>query len=179
MTLTLHDAHLLSAAAGVTLATVGSGDAGAAMLKALSIVKPGIKPLLADGLLMLSSAKDVPVQTEVEPSLDVLKTNLERLKQVAIDLLTTAETSQESFQSLEVEGPKQYRLWLSHEEIHLVFWALCVAQAIDEQQVNKAHEAAMAYSDIRRGVLGKGYEAFQDKFDRVHEQARVDDGEVL
>ena len=177
MTLTLHDARLLSAAAGLTLATVGSGDAGAAMLKALSLIKPGIKPLIADSLMMLSSVKNVPVQTTVEPALNVLQANLERLKQVAIDLLTTAETSQESFQSLEVEGPKQYRLWLSHEEIHLVFWALCVAQAIDEQRVNKAHEAVMQYSDIRRGLLGNGYDAFQAKFDKMHEQARVDDGD--
>ena len=70
-------------------------------------------------------------------------------------------------------GPKQYQLWLTHDQIHLIHHAVMFAESgLNGDGVGLA-KAAVIYAELRE----MEYDNFVDKFNQVHEKARQDGGE--
>ena len=84
-----------------------------------------------------------------------------------------------------VTGPKQYQLWLSHEEMHLIYWALDLAyisRIADTSNMSNMVafiKATFGFDKVYEKLTQQGVEAFADRFDTVHKQARADDGETV
>lgn len=71
----------------------------------------------------------------------------------------------------ESTGPKQYQLWLSHDELHLLYWAMTTAIALSTRDTS-VNEAVELFAQQQ-----EHYEQFVAKFNAVHELARADDRE--
>jgi hypothetical protein len=86
----------------------------------------------------------------------------------------------------EPDAPKQYRLWLSHDEIHMLHWAVRVAEAALVHDLEDTSESMLMYEVQRQGAAELkipptmpevAFKKFVDKFDKMHSLARADDGE--
>lgn len=71
-----------------------------------------------------------------------------------------------------------YPLEVTHDEIHLVFWALNVAEALAARDVAGSLETIATYRALREAVVSDdAMEAFAHKFDATHALAKTADGE--
>lgn len=103
----------------------------------------------------------------VEALIALLKSAAPEPVQVATDLVDGKE-------ALET---RRYGLFITHDEIHLLHWALKTAESIARRDPMFISNG-MTYAAMRQDtVLDEAFEAFVDKFDNVHRQARIDDGE--
>lgn len=76
-------------------------------------------------------------------------------------------------------GAKRYALWLTHDEIHLLHWALKSAESIAQRDPMFISNG-MTYAELRADTVDdEMFDAFVTKFNNVHRQARIDDGEQV
>lgn len=184
MELTKHDSRLVVAAITYMLAIASSGEEGAKAL-GIGIKNRNARKAILDATGLLAISTEGATEDELlEPSGDVFKANLERLRLIGKGLLgVTANGDTGDFTPAVMEpiaadgkvtGPKQYQLWLTHEQIHLVHWAVTFAEAAVEFNHEALAKAAEVYAVLREGEL----DSFVTKFNQVHEVARVADGET-
>src|SRR6266850_3177280 len=176
VTLTKHDSRLVTAAISYVLAIVGSGDEGADAVK--MIRRPASKALLMDATELLAvSQEGLSNDAQVRPEFDVFSDNLDRLKFIARGLMGKEDFVPAVLEPIasdgSVTGPKQYQLWLTHEQIHLLHWAVTFVESAMNRDVAGLTKATTVYRELRETELT----AFVDKFNQVHEAARVADGE--
>lgn len=175
VTLTQHDSRLLSSAILYLLGIVGSGDKGADVVQALDT--KGLR-MITDATKMLAvSAEGLKDTDAAAPSSKKFMDNLDRLQELGLVLMGNKPvevTPVTSAQKIDLDGkatgPKQYQLWLTHEQIHLVCGAVTFAEgglARDPMAMLKALEMYDSY----RGPVS---EDFVTKFNQVHEAARKD-----
>lgn len=138
-----------------------------------------------------------------EEAAESFDANIRRVLRVARDLLVYAESAVAAPVAAPAESPKPriidvdkdgnpifaepetetasaklYALPLVHEEIHLIFWALHIAEAVLHGDYPAAKDATAVYKNIRREKISEeAFYAFTDRFDAVHGEARKDDGE--
>lgn len=185
--LTAYEARLLSGATGIALAVVGGGSTGATLLRALVVAEPRVASLVKDSLALLAVAQEGKAGDDlVEISNETLDSNLAKLKQLAMDLLGSngveqiESTGQESFEPIsptgEAAGSKQYRLWLTHEEIHWLYYALRLAESCVNRDLANFIKGFDTYTELRRDNTTETFTSFVNKFDKVHKQAVEVDG---
>ena len=76
-------------------------------------------------------------------------------------------------------GKKEYTLKLTHSEIHLLFWAMRVAEAAAAKDAFALFQDQDVYERVRDEEVGRdALDRFIDKFDAMHLEARHDDGEI-
>jgi hypothetical protein len=174
--LTQHDSRLVTAAITYLLAITGSGSEGATAL--LQIRNKDTRKALRDATALLTVSTE---GMDTADSPEIWADNLERLQEIARNLLGVTEVELEPVRSMEPVnkdgepiGPKHYELWLTHEQIHLVHWAVKFAESAISFDPVGLSEAVEVYNDLREREL----ETFVTKFNQVHEVARQDDGET-
>ena len=182
MNLSQHDSRILSAAIGYVLAIAGSGFEGADALNVITDRKA--RKILTSATDMLARARpELGADDLAPPSGGTFSANLDRLRDIGKGLLGTVEsgpvTAVAEVNTIEpidkegkVTGPKQYQLWITHEEIHAVYHAITAVDAMAAGDVLLAYEAVKQYEAHAPEIV-----TFVDKFNQVHEAARKD-GEV-
>lgn len=189
--LSAHDTRLLSAAIAYTLGVIGVGEDSADFVNDLADTSPREYKMLSGARSMLARSKegmtdDSPAPSSAETFID----NLERL--YALGILFTADSQTEAeLEAVQAAtdidkdgnevGAKRYALWLTHDEIHLIHWALMAAEAVkDANSLSEMQGATEAYVGLRTDVVDElKFDNFVTKFDNVHRQARIDDGEEV
>jgi len=179
MELSKHDSRLIAAAITYVLAISGSGEEGADALD--RITRPKSRRAIADATTLFAAAKEGMTGDEVvKMDGDTFSANLDRLQAIGRGLLgadiVTAEPAppvsvMEPISSDgKVTGPKQYQLWLTHDEIHLIHHAVMFAESGLKGDGVGLAKAAIVYADLSETSLDR----FVDKFNQVHEVARKD-----
>jgi len=178
MELTKHDSRLLAATITYLLAISGSGDEGALALD--TIKNKNSRRALADATELLAVAREGMELTDgATIDGETFVENLARLQEIGRGLLGADTVTAEPavMEPIDNEGkstgPKQYQLWLTHDEIHLIHHAIVFVTAGLEGDGTGLAKAALVFSSLAED----GYDAFVDKFNQVHEAARQDDGE--
>lgn len=179
MELTKHDSRLVTAAISYALAVAGGGDAGA---DAVRLLPRKSRELIQDATDLLTiSQEGLAGDALVKPEFEVFSKNLDRLQSIAKGLMGLMGEGDFVPAVLEpiatdgtVTGPKQYQLWLTHEQIHLLHWAITFVESALDREPEGLTKAASVYRSLRETELPN----FVDKFNQVHEAARRDDGEV-
>jgi len=189
--LSQHDARVLSATIALALATVGSGRAGREALNFVGESDSRARDLIDNAIATLSRSSEwMDVRVAVVGSADVFLSNMQRVQAIARLLLGDKNGGV----AVEVEpvevvtdvdkagaeiGTKRYALWITHDEIHLLHWALKAAEAIKAaNSLSEMQENTEAYIGLRDDVVDEtAFDAFVTKFDNIHRQARIDDGE--
>lgn len=180
MNLSQHDSRLISAAIGYLLAITGSGSEGAVAMG--SITRRNSVKMLKHSTEVLAVAKEGMAGTDVaQVSADTFEANLDRLQEIAKGLMgdtepVTAVAEVSTVEPIDADGkatgPKQYQLWITHEEIHALYHAITAVEALQAADVLTAYESVKQYA-----MYAEEVETFATKFNQVHEAARVD-GEV-
>jgi len=81
-------------------------------------------------------------------------------------------------------SPKQYALSLTHDELHIIYWALIIAEAAREQNIGFLNHATVldyvtVYTHLRVEQLPDvAFNQFVDRFAAIHAIARRDNREV-
>lgn len=99
---------------------------------------------------------------------------LPHVKEVAPDGTPIFESEPASPEP-ETAEKQTYTIAFTHQELHLVMWALTLAEAVGSNERAEAQEALEIYAMVRGSV---DPDALAAKIDSAHQQARVDDGEV-
>lgn len=75
---------------------------------------------------------------------------------------------------------KLYTLKLAHDELHVFFWALKVAEATFRFDPAALKDAVLAYKQVRTNDVpdGEKLDALVDRFNATHDEARRDAGEI-
>lgn len=175
--LTQHDSRLISAAILYVLGIAGSGAEAAGVVRLLTAKG---RSMLNDATVMLSSSVEGAGGDDVVTvSGDTFSENLARLKDIGLLLMGDKQvevTPVAQVQKLDSEGnvtgPKLYQLWVTHDEIHLLHWAIMFAEGGLSRDPMAMLKALTVYAEQREHLDG-----FVDKFNQVHEAARVEDGE--
>jgi len=183
MELSKHDSRLIAAAITYVLAISGSGEEGADALD--RITRPKSRRAIADATSLLAAAKEGMDGSEVvETSGDTFSANLDRLQAIGRGLLGADKLNEKVIAEPappvsvmepissdgKVTGPKQYQLWLTHDEIHLIHHAVMFAESGLKGDGVGLAKAAIVYADLSETSLDR----FVDKFNQVHEVARKD-----
>ena len=179
MELSKHDSRLVAAAITYVLAISASGDEGAEAVDHIRNRKS--RTAIMDATELLAAAKEgMTGSEEVVVSGDTFANNLERLQAIGRGLLGAEKVIAEPAPPVSVmqpigtdgttTGPKQYQLWLTHGQIHLLHWAIEFVEAALTFDPEGLGKASRVYMDLRDTEL----EAFVDKFNQVHEVARKD-----
>jgi hypothetical protein len=178
MELSKHDSRLIAASIAYLLAITGSGDEGAV---AMNLIKNrNSRNAIFDATRLLAVSKEGMIgNEEVVEDGNTFADNLERLGEIGKGLLRAEEVTAEVsvMEPISTDGtgigPKQYQLWLTHDQIHLIHHAVMFAESgLSGDGVGLA-DAAIIYAELRE----KEYDAFVNKFNQAHEVARQDSGE--
>lgn len=173
--LTKHDSRLVTAAISYALAITAGGLAGSEVVR---LLPKRSRELIQDATDLLAiSQEGLAGDALVKPEFDVFEKNLNRLQNIARGLVGTEDFVPAVLEPIAadgtVTGPKQYQLWLTHEQIHLLHWAVTFVESAMNRDVEGLTKATTVYRELRETELT----AFVDKFNQVHEAARVADGE--
>lgn len=89
-----------------------------------------------------------------------------------------SDTPPANFEQVGAETPrKTYAVALTHDEIHLVFWAITVADAARNRNELEVVAAQGVYERVHGDFTDAALDNFVEKFDAMHAVARIDDGE--
>ena len=186
--LSAHDVRLLSAAIAYTLGLIGTGDKSALFVNSLADSDPRAWEMLEGARQMLVRSKEGQTEDSVtKAEAATFVANLEHLNNLGILLsggdAIGVEAEVEPVQvatDLDKDGrevgAKRYALWVTHDEIHLLHWALKAAESIAKRQPTFIQNG-MKYAGLRSDLGEAAFDNFVTKFDNVHQQARIDDGE--
>lgn len=75
---------------------------------------------------------------------------------------------------------KLYNLQLTHDDLHVFFWALKVAEATYRRDAQELFSSVKAYRQVRDNDVpdGEKLQALEDRFNATHDVARRDAGEI-
>jgi hypothetical protein len=175
MDLTQHDSRLITAAIMHLLAITRTGQEGAEALQSLTDLKS--LNMLRDATVLLGGSKEGSVLSDVVTvNQETFADNLNRLSDIARELLGKEDFQTATLEPIDPEGKttgsKQYQLWLTHDQIHLVHWAVSIAENLVVQDVAKIIASVQEYEAVRGDI-----DEFVNKFNQVHEVARQSDAE--
>ena len=193
------DAQLLGAAAVLVVAITQAGSEGAKLLRKIEELRPDLAVVTQGSIGLFSMDKPIsPDEVIGDDGDETFIRNMRRIAALGTTLLkyaagvatsvTTASTAEQepvpTISDVAADGtpifdsnaPKLYNLALTHDEIHLLFWALRIAEASREADFDSYASARDTY--IEQAYQGpEAMERFADKFDATHALARSDDGE--
>lgn len=188
--LSAHDTRLVSAAIVHTLAIIGAGALSGDFVNSLADSSPREYEMLGGARDMFARSKEgLDVGAPAPASSQTFLENLERLNAIGILLSTDQNAESEATLDEPVQvatdldkdgrevGAKRYALWVTHDELHVLHWALKTGESIARKDPNFIPNG-LKYAGIRKEVVGDAaFERFVTKFDNVHQQARIDNGE--
>jgi hypothetical protein len=190
--LSQHDARITAAGLSLAVAIVGAGVAGRELVGVLGEVDPQAGLLIDSALAMLARSEDgADLESPISGSGEKFADNMVRVKQLArlllgkdnagveVDLPPVEVATDVDKNGAEIAGTKRYALWVTHDELHLLHWALKTAEAVAKRSPAFIQNGG-TYARLRSEVVdNEAFSRFVDKFDNVHQQARIDDGEEL
>lgn len=202
--LTTEDAKLLGAAINFLMVWVMSGkSAGPIMLKLIT-EQPHLKlPLIASmALLGINVTADANEREEV---IQTSMANIDRLRQLGIAVISQAikgdvgqdpsalgnpdPTRLANFQRVGTgtKIAKTYPIDLTHEEMHILFHAVDLAEhgreyfegrGTEDDMAEASAGASKIYNELVAEAGPEKFAYLAMKFDEAHKLARIDDGEV-
>jgi len=190
------DAQLLGAAAVLVVAITQAGSEGAKLLRKIEELRPDLAVVTQGSIGLFSMDKPIsPDEVIGDDGDETFIRNMRRIAALGTTLLkyaagvaVTAPVIEPvpTISDVAADGtpifgdskvPKLYNLALTHEEIHLMFWALRLAEALRRSDFDGSGFAADVYTEAFAKLTEAGVDRFIDKFDAMHGLARADDGE--
>ena len=202
------DAQLLAATAMLSFGITATGNDGVEMLNELEQKHPDIAMFIQTALILLTKNKPLKLDDAVinDPAMSrqerakILSNNFQHIAKLSKALLIYAsgEVAGEPRRILRVKevapdgtpildepetpetepASRLYNLVLTHDELHIVSWAVRIAEQLIRKDVPAVLMDGDMYFVMRREVVtDAAFDQFVEKLGNAHRQARVDSGE--